>query len=127
MASPNDAPISHRDPNRDPTNGATDPTLGNALERVLEAQQTLVVRRIDLLAEKLSAQGWDFLYASISAVVGSIVALFGWIIAMAGVVDALDDRYARFAVELALGAAHVAAGIAIILYHRRRAAEPTPS
>ena len=123
MASPNQAPVSHRGPTLD----EADPTLGNALERVFEAQQTLVVRRIDLLAEKLTAQGWDFLYASISAVVGSITVLFGWIIAMAGVVDALDDRYARFAVEIALGAAHVVAGIAIILFYRRRSAEPTPS
>jgi hypothetical protein len=112
---------------RDPAIGATDPTLGNALERVLEAQQTLVVRRIDLLAEKLTAQGWDFVYTSLGALLGSITALVGWFIAMAGVVDALDDRYARFAVEIALGAVHVAAGIAFIVFHRRRSAEPTES
>jgi hypothetical protein len=119
MASPVQAPVSHRDP----TIGATDPTLGNALERVFEAQQTLIVRRLDLFAEKLTARGWDFVVAAL----GSITALVGWLIAMAGVVDALDDRYARYAVEIALGAAHVAAGIGIILYQRRRSAEPTPS
>jgi len=124
MASPNQSPVAHRDP----TNGATDLTLGNALERVLEAQQTLVIRRIDLLTEKLTAQGWDFVYTSISAVIGSITALFGWILAMIGIVDALDDRFARFSVELALGAVHVAAGVGLILFHRhRRSTEPTPT
>ncbi len=123
MASPNHASMPHRDP----AIGATDPTLGDALERVLEAQQTLVVRRIDLVAEKLTARGWEFVYGSLGAVLGGITALVGWFIAMAGVVDALDDRYARFAVEIALGAVHVVAGIALILFQRRRSAEPTAS
>ena len=104
--------------NRHAITDDADATLGKALERVLEAQQDLVVRRASLMIEELIAKASNFVTRWLLAVVGSLVAIAGWFIAMVGVVDALDDYYARFAVELALGAIHIAAGIAMILARR---------
>ena len=104
-----------------------DPSLGNALERVFEAQQNLVVRRVDLLVEQLNALGGNFVSAAVSALLGSLAALGGWFIAMAGVVDTLDDYFARSAVEIALGMIHVGAGVAILFHRRLRSRETTPA
>src|SRR2546425_10530602 len=49
-----------------------DPSLGNALERVFEAQQNLVVRRVDLLVEQLNALGGNFVSTAVSALLGSL-------------------------------------------------------
>ena len=100
-----------------------DASLGSALERVFELQQELVVRRADLLLEKLVAQTWSLASGALLAVLGSAFALIGWGIAMVGVVDAFDGYVARFAVELAVGAINIAAGIAIIFWRRRRSSE----
>ena len=102
-----------------------DATLGSALERVLEAQQDLVIRRAGLRAEELVAQLSSFVSGSLVAAVGGAIAFAGWLIVMVGLVDALDRYFARFAVEIALGAIHVAAGLAIVLARRWRSREPT--
>jgi hypothetical protein len=79
-----------------------DPTLGHALERVVDAGQTLIGRRIDLLVEEeLSALGTRLLSSFVSTVLGGALALVGWLITMAGIVDALDDYFARHVVEIA--------------------------
>ena len=121
MAGTHNVHVSHGDPAF-----AGDPSLGNALERVFEAQQTLVVSRVELLFENLTAQAREFVSISIRAILGSILALAGWFIAIAGVIDVLDDYFARFAVEIALGVLHVGAGLAIALYRSRRS-EVAPS
>jgi hypothetical protein len=108
---------------RDPAIAEDDPKLGHALERVFEAGQTLIVRRIDLLVEELSALSTHLLGTLVSAVVGSVVALGGWVIVVAGVIDALDDRFARHWVEIAIGLLHVGIGIGIALLWRRRLAK----
>jgi hypothetical protein len=105
-------------------NGAiadTDATLGSALERALEAQQDLVIRRAGLLIEELAAQVIPSVVSgSLLAALGGAIAFAGWFIAMVGLVDALDRYFARFAVEIALGAIHVAAGLALIFARRGR-------
>ena len=95
-------------------------TLGSALERVLEAQQDLVIRRVGLRAEELVAQITSFISGSLVAALGGAIAIAGWFIAMLGLVDALDRYFARFAVEIALGAIHVAVGVAILFARRGR-------
>lgn len=59
MSSLHDVHVSYADP------GITseDPTLGDALERVFEAQQALVVRRVDLLLEEICVAGAFFVGA----------------------------------------------------------------
>jgi hypothetical protein len=123
MASPHEVHVTLGD--RHAIAEDADATLGKALERVLEAQQDLVVRRASLLIEELIAKASDFASRWLLAVVGSLVAIAGWFISMVGVIDALDDYFARFAVELALGAIHVAAGIAMIFVRRTSARAST--
>jgi hypothetical protein len=116
MASPHEVQVTHG-------NGAiadTDATLGSALERVLEAQQDLVIRRAGLRAEELVAQISSFFSGSLLAALGGAIAFAGWFLAMVGLVDALDRYFARFAVEIALGAIHVAAGLALVFARRGR-------
>jgi hypothetical protein len=104
-----------------------DPSLGNALERVLEAQQTLIERRVDLRLEQLTAKASRLFSAGIGALVGAIAVLAGWFYAIAGVIDALDDHYPRFGVEIGVGVVHIAAGAALTLCLSRRRAPQTAS
>ena len=122
MASPHQVHVTLSDPT---ITDAETASLGSALERVLEAQQDLVIRRASLMLEELIAKASDFVTGSLIAVAGSLLAVAGWFIAMAGVVNALDEYFARFAVELALGALHILAGIALIFARRWRAGEAT--
>jgi len=91
-----------------------EPGIGEALERTLEAGQSLVVRRIDLLVaeSKLLAQSGGM------AVLAFVVALIGWVYLVHGVIDGLAQRYPRFAVELAVGFAHF--GLVALLLLRAR-------
>jgi hypothetical protein len=104
-----------------------DPSLGNAIERVFEAQQSLVVRRVDLLLEEITAKAKSLVTLSIGAIVGAVAALAGWFIAIAGVINALDDTFARSALEIGIGALHIGAGIALIYYLFRRRTPEVPS
>ena len=97
-----------------PAGMSREPRVGDALERAYDASQSLIVQRIDLLVaeSKLLAQSGALL------VLGVAVALTGWIFLVHGVIDGLAQRYPRFAVELAVGAAH--AGLAALLLLRAR-------
>jgi hypothetical protein len=109
---------------RDSAIAEHDPTLGHALERVVEAGQTLIVRRMDLLVEEISSLGSKLLTDLVSTVLGAGVAVVGWLIAVAGIIDALDDRFARYSVEIAIGLLHVAIGVALLW--RRQIAKAAP-
>jgi uncharacterized membrane-anchored protein len=123
MASPHEVPVTLG--NGAFTDENENATLGSALERVLEAQQDLVIRRAGLRIEELVAQISSSVSDSLVAALGYAIAFAGWFIAMVGLVDALDRYFARFAVEIGLGAIHVAAGFAIVLARRWRSREAT--
>jgi hypothetical protein len=77
------------------------------------------------MIEELIAKASDFASRWLLATVGVVVATAGWFISMVGVLDALDDYFARFAVELAVGAIHIAAGVAMIFARRMRSRAST--
>jgi hypothetical protein len=91
-----------------------EPTVGDALERTVEAGQSLIVRRIDLLV----AEAKLFAQSGALAVLGGVVALIGWILLVQGVVDGFAQRFPRFAVELVVAVVHF--GIAALLLFRVR-------
>ena len=88
--------------------------IGDALERTLEAGQSLVVRRIDLLV----AESKLFARSGALALVAAGLAVIGWIYLMNGVINGLGTRYPRHAVELAVGVVHL--GVAVPLLLRAR-------
>jgi hypothetical protein len=98
------------------------PSVGDAIERVYDAGQTLIVRRIDLLVEELSEQGRSLLTAAVGTIFGAMALLVGWFFVVAGAIDAIDDYVPRFAVEIVVGVLHVGAGAAIAIARRRQAA-----
>lgn len=106
----------------DPLGAGDSPSLGDALEHVVEAGQDLVVRRIDLQAERILERGRHALAASLVGIAAAIVALVGWLLFLAGAVDALSLRFPRNAVEMTIGLTHLAVGIAVALLARRSAA-----
>jgi len=110
MASPHEVRVTISD--RHAING--DATLGSALERVLEAQQDLVVRRASLMVEEWMAKASNAASRWLLASVGALFAIAGWLFAMVGLIGALDTYFARFAIELVVGAIHIAAGAAFI-------------
>jgi hypothetical protein len=89
--------------------------IGDALERTYEAGQSLIVQRIDLLVaeSKLLATNGAML------ALGAAVALAGWLLLVQGVIDGLAQRHPRFAVEVAMGLAHVGLA-ALVLWRARR-------
>ena len=117
MASPHEVRVTIPNGSAIPDDG--DATLGSALERVLEAQQDLVVRRASLMIEELIAKASNFASRWLLATIGCLVAIAGWLFSMVGVIDALDVYFARFAVELAVGVIHIAAGAALIFARLR--------
>lgn len=123
MANPHEVSVTLRD-DRGMT-GDHDATLGSALERVLEAQQDLVLRRATLLIEEMIAKASSFVSRSLLAAVGTLLAIAGWLFAMVGVIGALDAYFARYAVELAVGGIHIAAGAALILARQFRSRAST--
>jgi hypothetical protein len=95
-----------------------EPSVSTALERTYEAGQSLIVRGVDLLMAEtklLLRDGRTF-------GIGVLAALAGWLFLMHGLVDGLAERYPRFAVELAVGLAHV--GAAALFALRARSAPP---
>jgi putative superfamily III holin-X len=97
-------------------------TVGTALERVYEAGQDLVIRRIDLLSEELADEGRKAVAHALATTGGAIVALAGWFIAIFGVIGVLDDHLPRAGVEIGIGMLHLAIGLAIAFRARRPAA-----
>jgi hypothetical protein len=91
-----------------------EPSIGRALERTYEAGQSLIVQRLDLLMaeSKLLAQSGR------GVVLGAALALTGWVYLMQGVIDGLAQHHPRFAVEVAIGLAHL--GLAALLLLRTR-------
>jgi len=102
-----------------------DPTIGHALERIFDAGQTLIVRRLDLLVEEMSALSTKTLRMVAMTLVGGVAALVGWLILLAGITDWLDDYFARQAVEIAIGLVHLAVGVALLVWRRRIAKAAT--
>ena len=123
MSSLHDVHVSYSDP----AITSDDPSLGHALERVFEAQQALVVRRVDLLIEEMTAKLKSTLALSVGVFASAIAALVGWLIAIVGVVDGLDDQLPRSAVEIAIGLLHIAGGAALFFYLRRPRTPEIPS
>ena len=104
-----------------------DPSLGHALERVIETQQALVIHRLDLFIEETAAKAKGLITISIGALAGAFATLAGWLIAMAGLIDLLDNRFARSNVEMIIGAIHLGAGIALIFFLFRHRTPKVPS
>jgi hypothetical protein len=96
-----------------------DQSVVRAAERVVDAGQTLILRRIDLLVEELRAHHWSLFTFAIAALAGVATAVAGYFVALGGIVDWLDDYYARSGVEIAVGALHVAVGAAVLWRGRR--------
>ena len=92
-----------------------EPNVADALERTYEAGQSLIVRRVDLLV----AEARLLLHDGRALGIAGLVAVAGWLFLMLGVIDGLAQRVPRFAVELAVGLAHV--GAAAVLLRRARA------
>jgi hypothetical protein len=115
MSSLPNSPVSYEDP----AAAGEDPSLGNAIERVYEAGQALTLRRIDLLVEEFADRGRSLLTSFAATIVGAAVAVGGWFVAVAGIIDVLDDSVPRFAVQIAVGIVHIAVG-AVIIQRRER-------
>jgi hypothetical protein len=92
-----------------------EPTIGDALERIYEAGQSLIVRRIDLLVAESKLLARDGGRLALATLVGFL----GWVYLVQGAVDGLSTRYPRFTAELLMGFAHVAAAAAFVLYRAR--------
>ena len=90
----------------------------DALERTYQAGQSLIVRRVDLLVAETKL----LLLGGRAVLAGVVLAVAGWLYLMGGVIDGLGERYPRFAVELAVGLAHV--GVATLLFLRARSIPP---
>ena len=103
-----------------------DVSVGTALERVYEAGQDLIVRRIDLLSEELADEGRKALAHALATTAGAIVALAGWFIAIFGVIGLLDDHFPRAGVEIVVGILHVAVGTAIAIRARGHTSASEP-
>ena len=88
--------------------------VSNALARTYEAGQSLIVRGVDLLM----AETRLLLRDGRSFGIAVLVAVAGWLFLMHGLVDGLAERYPRFAVELAVGLAHVGAAALFVLRAR---------
>jgi len=84
--------------------------IGDALERTYGAGQSLILRRVDLLV----AEARLLLHDGRTFLIGSAVAVTGWLYLLHGVTDGLAEHYPRFAV----GLAHV--GVATLLPFRAR-------
>jgi hypothetical protein len=95
--------------------------VAEALERVYEAGQDLLVRRLELLLE----QGRSLLASTLAAQAGVLVALAGWALIVASVLQALDAGRPRLIGMIVAGVLHVAAGIAIAYAAMRSAKEHT--
>lgn len=86
-----------------------EPGVGEALERVLDESQALLVRRLELLVE----HGRDLLGSSLIAGAGVLVALAGWWLLVFAALAALPDERTRIIAAFAVGAAHVAGGVLV--------------
>ncbi len=88
--------------------------MGEALERTVEAGQSLIVRRMELLVAETLLLVRD----SGMVVFASVVGLIGWVYLMCAVTVGLSDHYPRVAVLLGVGVLHL--GAAFLLFMRGR-------
>jgi hypothetical protein len=98
---------------------AREADFGGAALRVVEAGQTLLVRRLELWVAEMRGSA-RIGFALLLAV---FVGLSGWFILVAGVVDGLARHYPRYAVELSVGAFHLAIAGALVAIVQRAAAK----
>lgn len=108
-----------------PTAGGPAPSTGDvgvaeALERVYESGQELLVRKLELLIRETAIEGRalidrgrKLIDSALLAGVGVLVALAGWLLAVAGVLRATEGLVPRFAAEIVVGAVHCAIGAAL--------------
>ena len=89
--------------------------MGDALERTVEAGQSLIARRMELLV----AETRGLVHDGGMLLVASAVALIGWIYILGAATLELSDHFPRFAVELAVGVLHVGAAILLFLTRGR--------
>jgi len=80
--------------------------VSDALERVHDASQRLLMRRLELVVEQARRL---LLYTGIAGA-GALVAAGGWALVVFAAVRAIDPEPARLAVAAVVGALHVAAG-----------------
>jgi hypothetical protein len=90
--------------------------MGEALERTIEAGQSLLVARLELLASEAKL----FAHSGGMTLFLGIVALTGWLYLMRGVTDGFAEHYPRFAVESAVGVLHLGAALVCVLRMRMR-------
>ena len=104
-----------------PTGAARDGAgVSQALERVHETGQTLLVRRLELLISEVSLEARALideartLFGSgMLAVAGILVALGGWIVTVAGILRWAEAMVPRFAAEISVGLLHCLVGAAL--------------
>jgi hypothetical protein len=91
------------------------PRVGDAAGRVYEAGQALLERRLEFLMVQVRA----ILRGSVGFGLAAVFALAGWFLFVAGLIDALARDYPRFAVQMSVGAAHLALAAALFWASRR--------
>lgn len=84
-----------------------EPGVAEALERVFDESQALLVRRLELLIE----QARDLVGSSLIALAGAMVALTGWWALVFAALAAVPDERTRTVAAIAIGIAHVVGGI----------------
>lgn len=88
-----------------PTRDPTTPNMTDALERVVDAGQSLLFRRVELaFAETIHAMGGDR-----SMWVAIPFAILGWLLLLYGIRSGLGMHLPSFGVDIGLGLGHLVA------------------
>lgn len=87
-----------------------DPGFGEAAERVYDAGQALIVRRLELAMSEACVLA----RSAVGFVVVGVIVFAGWLYLVAGLIDALARDYPRFGVEMSVGGFHLALGAALL-------------
>jgi len=95
-----------------------EPPVTDALERVYESSQRLLLKRVDLLVAELRLLA----QSALVAVLGALLSLssVGWV--SYGAFKRLDDRMSPEVAAAVIGAVHLLAGIGLILLAHRKLA-----
>lgn len=94
-----------------------EPTIVDTLDRAVEAGQSLLLTRLELVL----AEFRGFVHDGGFMLLGGVLAITGWIYVMRGLTNGLSEHYPRYAVELGLGLAHVGLAAFLLLRGRGRA------